>query len=1151
MKSKYLQYRYAKQKTMLSKKVVAVVLSLLLVVSVFTISITSAFAANVTPFANNETIYFDTTDGNWGTDGITFKAYNFYADNDNWNVENDMDYTNSLLFLPSSLANAVTLEKVSDYIYKLNIPNGNTGAIMFMQVRTESGELALNLPRMYAKDKGTNNCVKLSSTLNGKWTTYTPQPLNDGKEVDAIPDTSITDNSNLYQVNATFFDYYTDDEVRDGWRQINYTTTHGDWEPYQVFNNKLATYAQTNSVKYPLYFGNFFDKNDGYVGYGTSALYAFKNVVNNSARLNTQYTGSVVGLTSPKLINNQLAYFGSVSGATETNGALSTLFDKAWLKDNGVGTIVNTKFPMRIEQDASGNTYYEFNSKNATDNIWFDNYDQKQLSLSYGAGTDNGVIDALDYYSDPKENAGYGFLPFDKSSKNGGRSDNRGLNFGFGMRVDIDFNVAMDGTLKNNVAQAFEFTGDDDVWVFVDGVLVLDLGGDHKEANGTINFKTLTSTVNGTGSQSLESVTRNGSFPNLFGESGTEAFNNTDTTTKHTLTMFYMERGLIESNLKFGFNFSPVGNQFVSEKQVDTAQVNQGISDAVATADEFTFTHSNSTTENGAYTASAGKTYNYAHNGVGTEKTTPAQGTYGLYDGDSASFVDQFETGAYFKVAESMAASHLSYTTKWTATDMVLQAAGKESTIATGDGLNSAFKFETLDTSSQLNPTKVKLTYTNTPVLGSVNISKTVKDNDGNSITDTAEFDANVTVSLDGGATFNPYPLQYTTSDSNQVYTLSDTGALADGGKLKSGRTITVSNLPVNAVVKVSETLPAGYHYYKTSGTEVTEQGNGGYCLVKEEPLTIAIENRLDAPGEVTKQFTAKKELSGANLTDNAFEFQLLNEDKTQIIETVGCDAAGGITFTPITYTQPGVYKYFIKEIIGTDSDVNYFYDYYEVVVTVTMGNNNTLEASEKYIRYYTNPQSPGTPDVPIDVEVLIFENSIKPGQVTVEKTAQDGTKLSDTTFAIYKVDGEGAEPADLNNPFRTATTGDGTNGTTLGQAEFTDIPIYKDGATYTPVGAEHQYQWYCLVEFNPKDGYTINSEKQYFVIPTADADGAPHYSLTYEYINGKIFVPQASGNGVYGYLTVGAVVMAVAILLSVAYFAFYKNTRKKRKAML
>lgn len=176
--------------------------------------------------------------------------------------------------------------------------------------------------------------------------------------------------------------------------------------------------------------------------------------------------------------------------------------------------------------------YYKFDSTNANDNVWFTNVTSPSsgMTIEYGAGKSNGIKNGF--------NGSYSFLPFDGERG----SDKEGKDLGFGMKLDIDFTLGSGGKLADGSPQIFEFSGDDDLWVFIDNQLVLDLGGAHSRVEGSINFanKTLSlpNIANIQEKMNKTSATRN--------ETPFE-IDNDDPNKVHTMTLYYMERGLHES----------------------------------------------------------------------------------------------------------------------------------------------------------------------------------------------------------------------------------------------------------------------------------------------------------------------------------------------------------------------------------------------------------------------------------------------------------------------------------------------------------------------------------------------------------------------------------------------------------------------------
>lgn len=1114
----------------------SVVLSLLMMVSISIAGIPTISALKCSYFTHQETIYIDMRNlSEWDESGANIRVYTYYGDTDaDWNVENNK--ADSDCYTNACFQHAITPSSVVNDVYSFNIQGDKVGYVKVLRLDSGMTTVWNTTGFAYNRDRGGSaNCIKITGWDNSyQWTTYSSSGGTGYHEVTAVPDaTSITNNSNIYTIDATFYDYYTDGEIQRGWGDINYVESHGDWEPYTTLNNKIA--SASSGVNFPMYFGNFYDKNDGYAGAGNSNMVNFSNWVNNSARLGGNHK-SVVGLTGSTLVNGQLKYAVNGGGNSTVN---VPFFDKSFLQNNGVGSVVNTKFPMR-KVISNGITSYKFDSEGAGDNAWL-SADRK--TIYYGQGTSKGSKDALYYYSNPKENSGYGFFPFDSNRG----ADKEAYDFGFGMRTDIKFNLGADdsshlgqikGTDNNYVDQVFNFTGDDDLWVYVDGKLILDLGGDHKKAQGSINFHTKTVTVS-TGSNTLNSATRNTSFT-LSG----------DPTAEHTLTMFYVERGMVESNLSFNFNFAPVGNEFIVDKTVNTTNINAGIQSAVAAADTFTFTQP----------TAAGK--------VSSKGTIGSDGKYTLKDGGRISFKDQFTRGQEFTVTESES-SPLDYTTTWSAKDLVMNESR-----GSGNSKEANFTYDTSNT-SEFAMTRVQLSYVNTPTKGDVAVTKTVADGTGDDLT--KEFDGTVTVSLDGGNTYSEYPLVYSSSDNaTQNYTLSSTGALVSGAKLKHGRTLTFKDLPAGAIVKVEEnfdqTTATLYSFTSATGDDVTQSGNGGYFTVSSgSTKTMTITNTPIPPESTTQTISGAKTLDDQAYTGNLFYFQLRGlklsgdianaKDTSSVSKTVRSTTNGSFTFGSITYSEAGVYRYYVYEDLSNLQNLDnangttYHEDIYQnlnvgpkylVTITVTRNGANLVASSpvivttDKEISALVPADFSGT-SVP-----LRFENKTRPCSVTIDKSNQAGEKVQDVTFALYKLSEDDAEEletySDSDKYDYIAANGtlvaeDQTNEN--GVAEFENLKIYEDG--YASSSAP-KYQNYALIETGGNADYRINKVPQIFTFPTYDNNAQElKYDYTFSYENGMIKNPYTAGNGMMIFRTIGLILIGLA-LLTLAGFVIYKE---------
>lgn len=146
----------------------------------------------------------------------------------------------------------------------------------------------------------------------------------------------------------------------------------------------------------------------------------------------------------------------------------------------------------------------------------------------------------------------------------------------FGMYVEADFNQPSNGKLTNGSDMVYEFNGDDDLWVYVDGVLMLDIGGIHDAHSGSINFATGDITYDSVSGTTIKAQFKAaGVFPDgsPWDDSKVSEYFNGDTLkyiSSHNFKMFYMERGAGASNLKMKFNLEVIPTYEVNFNKVDT-----------------------------------------------------------------------------------------------------------------------------------------------------------------------------------------------------------------------------------------------------------------------------------------------------------------------------------------------------------------------------------------------------------------------------------------------------------------------------------------------------------------------------------------------------------------------------------------------------
>ena len=444
-----------------------------------------------------------------------------------------------------------------------------------------------------------------------------------GKETTVVdvPNGTFTRDSNTLYVDTTLYDYYTDYELngqnRDEYKLVD-IASHRIYQPFRQFNQALSTYYEQNNVTYPLYWGNFQNYSGSHFNdiAGTLDLYGYSNknkffYENNSmwdingTEIQQGGQNATQGLSGAQLANGSL---------TLAEGAIAPFFDEEFLKGhNSKNTVLgnvyhNVTFPfIKKELPSSAEP-----SKSGTVDYWcFDSADQsnsnRNLRLKYDSSNGYFLQSTNDIVKGQTVDGGNGhpatangnYFPLNSSSESGKACK---LNYGFGQKLQFKFRLTQDGTVtttsNEKVPIEFNFSGDDDVWVFIDDQLVLDVGGDHDVVSGRINFRDKNAWVSKVKNQSGGGFTDNKitAFP--------ESLKKDIYKKEHTLTMFYMERGLWESNMKVTFNF-PDENQLQVEKQVDTTHVNDLFKDLFKNTDLFNFTIKNLATHYGTKAASA------------------------------------------------------------------------------------------------------------------------------------------------------------------------------------------------------------------------------------------------------------------------------------------------------------------------------------------------------------------------------------------------------------------------------------------------------------------------------------------------------------------------------------------------------------------
>lgn len=433
-----------------------------------------------------------------------------------------------------------------------------------------------------------------------------------GKNSDVvdIPSGTFTREENVLYVNTTLYDYYTDYELngnnRDSYNSNVSVTSHRIYQPFRQFDQALSDYYKSkdlnNSSNSLLYWGNF----QNFTGSpfkdiaGTLGLLGFEfgSITGNDTYFSSTSdnymkffyeNNSMFARNGSKLNNGNSATQGLVNSSLQNgnlilaNGAEAPFFDENFLNgENSKNTVLgevykDVTFPFvktKIESTSSDGQkgkvdYWCFDSSNQT-------LENKNLQLTYDSNSGyfmQSTNSEVKGQTTTGATANGNYFPFNTSAQSGKAAT---LNYGFGQKFEIDFRLTEDGTVvadKTNESDPdvnlpieFKFSGDDDVWVFIDDKLVLDVGGGHGVVEGTINFQNKTAKVSSVKDTSGSGVTSNKQY------GFSSKFDSDFYKKQHTLTMFYMERGLWESNMKITFNM-PDSNKLTVEKEVDTADV--------------------------------------------------------------------------------------------------------------------------------------------------------------------------------------------------------------------------------------------------------------------------------------------------------------------------------------------------------------------------------------------------------------------------------------------------------------------------------------------------------------------------------------------------------------------------------------------------
>lgn len=652
--------------------------------------------------------------------------------------------------------------------------------------------------------------------------------------------------------------------------------------------------------------------------------------------------------------------------------------------------------------------------------------------------------------------------------------------------------------------------------------------------------------------------------------------NKLDPNKTYHMVVFYMERGEAESNFLVKFTMTPANNDLKVTKALDTGDVVSEISDDLKANETFDYTIK----ENGNDTS--GKSYKLTKSDENISSETLSNSGFTLKDDYMADFDNSFKTGNEMKVNESTKSSKLTYTTNW---ELVNNRVG--STIDSGSTTNSEFKL--VDDKDDSAYAQLQLNYTNSIMTAPLEISKDVVGEDGKTDYDTdQQFTFAIALDFDGdGSTYDykTYPLEYQLKEKGASdYSSTAYRTPLDGSfTIKKGESIKLLNIPVGATYKITEKNVIGYVPYKVgnqdfNGTFVgtlAEAGNALNFINKVNPTNIAISVNKTLDGQAYSGSKFVYTLTGLESMDTTKPDADGKPIKTNSAKTISTnletpDKSGKVEFKNLKLVTAGVYRFKITEALAEGANASD----YKMDTNTWLAEIELLESGEvtaaKYIKV-KNSDIEGKTDAQLatyfnnssPVEKAVFENETTHGSATVNKKNQTGGNVSDTEFAVMKVSEEGIFTADDINTIindasmKTHMVSKKTDSN--GQAVFDKLTIFKDGqGEFTKTNGKvvwnessdnyitgtSTYQTYCLFEYKPSEGYTPNYTLSYFTLPVKG-----EYNVTYNYVDGAITMPSASGDGMNGYVVLGVSVAGLAVTMFTGYAIYYGKVRKKRRA--
>lgn len=974
---------------------------------------------------------------------------------------------------------------------------------------------------------GNSTCSKLIDKSVNDIKDYNVYTVDENGTV-TVSSSSSTPSSSGW-LNATMYNYRTASQIADAMNTAGTLTEEQNYDVdstngqakeifaesvYKPYNDAVTKWYQDHSTDgkvngvsvTPLYQGNIRAGNKAADKTGTldwaKSYFNFVSVANGANRQDGA-DGASINAAAVGLVDKTL----SANGTIQQNGIELPQFSDAFMNANANSKIQskydNLKFETKVTKKASGNEWYSYNS--ATDknrslditNRQIKNYNNEVKGCQNESGGQNTVA---------------GYYPFNQSQP----GDMSNITNCFGTRFDIDYAMPDKTGVVNGEKMQFNFTGDDDMWVYIDGHLVLDLGGSHAKASGSINLADMKVTYStGYYNATYDKVTDKNSASCDYFKTGEFAIGDDvkkilqDTTRTHKMTIFYMERGLFDSNLSFNF-FLPQTNSLTVEQKTDTSNVNSAlVNDTLQTADKDVFqTYIKSNSKSAASNNTASVTEDFTRKDVygntqvlqkgsssaaqtGTPftnsmsgdgvfapigntnfvwedknstnttkgKGTPTDGTVELLYNQSATFNDQFANGSKFKLTspDALKSFDLPNLTE-------NQPTSKNNGRSRSDYYETTLKVTDIS-GSELTPNggaynfgdgsdnavKINAEYTNKVRVGSVAFTKNIQgDNPDTSKYFTFKIQMRNIFGDTSDSEWKVYEgLDFTVSGIDGVKKLGGDGTV----QLKHGETLTIDGVPVGTEYRITEIESGDYSVSSvTQDTDVAKNSN----MVSE---TNGFNAKLPTSGvgqtaSYTVNNTNQKVTVLYRYQDRAVETGLptdLENHYTYFTRSVAGNINSIVDSTTGKLTEDGKKK--LKASLPEVSNVLMSYSVKDDIqqnVEYTALTNAYLDTELPLLTNKHDTSTPKAEGVPAEIQNLVGTDT-KVLVVTYDRAPKNYTV--NLTFPQQQEDGSYAvKTSSVSGPFNSLILNDTENG-----SDYTAPKSYTDAD-----GVEHTFKYWA-----------------------------------------------------------------------------------------